>query len=74
MEKNVDKLFDEMLDSVMEFDNNYDNSSFNVWNIDEDYEENEVEDFLRWNFKLSEEEIELILSAEKARIINEENY
>lgn len=44
MEKNVDKLFDEMLDSVMEFDNNYDNSSFNVWNIDEDYEENEVED------------------------------
>lgn len=44
MEKNVDKLFDEMLDSVMEFDNNYDNSSFNVWNIDEDYEENEVDD------------------------------
>ena len=39
-----------------------------------DIEENEVEDFLRWNFKLSEEEIELILSAEKARIINEENY
>jgi hypothetical protein len=28
-----------------------------------DIEENEVEDFLRWNFKLSEEEIELILSA-----------
>lgn len=26
-------------------------------------EEDEVEDFLRWNFKLSEEEIELILSA-----------
>ena len=39
-----------------------------------DIEEDEVEDFLRWNFKLSEEEIELILSAEKARIINEENY
>lgn len=44
MEKNVDKLFDEMLDSVMEFDNKNENSSFNVWNIDEDYEENEVED------------------------------
>ena len=28
-----------------------------------DIEEDEVEDFLRWNFKLSEEEIELILSA-----------
>lgn len=28
-----------------------------------DIEENEVEDFLRWNFKLSEEEIELILLA-----------
>ena len=39
-----------------------------------DIEEDEVEDFLRWNFKLSEEEIELVLSAEKARIINEENY
>ena len=26
-------------------------------------EEDEVEDFLRWNFKLLEEEIELILSA-----------
>ena len=30
---------------------------------EEDIEEDEVEDFLRWNFKLSEEEIELILSA-----------
>lgn len=28
-----------------------------------DIEEDEVEDFLRWNFKLSEGEIELILSA-----------
>ncbi len=28
-----------------------------------DIEEDEVEDFLRWNFKLLEEEIELILSA-----------
>ena len=28
-----------------------------------DIEEDEVEDFLRWNFNLSEEEIELILSA-----------
>ena len=28
-----------------------------------DIEEDEIEDFLRWNFKLSEEEIELILSA-----------
>ena len=28
-----------------------------------DIEEDEVEDFLRWNFKLSEEEIELILLA-----------
>ena len=28
-----------------------------------DIEEDEVEDFLRWNFKLSEEEIKLILSA-----------
>ena len=28
-----------------------------------DIEEDEVEDFLRWNCKLSEEEIELILSA-----------
>lgn len=27
-----------------------------------DIEEDEVEDFLRWNFKLLEEEIELILS------------
>ena len=30
---------------------------------EEDIEEDEEEDFLRWNFKLSEEEIELILSA-----------
>ena len=28
-----------------------------------DIEEDEVEDFLSWNFKLLEEEIELILSA-----------
>ena len=28
-----------------------------------DIEEDEVEDILRWNFKLLEEEIELILSA-----------
>lgn len=72
MEKNVDKLFDEMLDSVMEFDNNYDNSSFNVWNIDEDYEENEVEDVDKSVEKVENKE-EINENNEKTHVENFEN-
>lgn len=72
MEKNVDKLFDEMLDSVMEFDNKNENSSFNVWNIDEDYEENEVEDVDKSVEKVENNE-EINESNDKTPVENFEN-